>query len=423
MRVIAPRTVKIAESSWLLYKLLRFCAGKYPCQVHRITTRSILYPNFYPCRIVFVTFPGYREILYRSMPNMDIVNIEYIFQKTNDLILFIKLVKMYPQLLTDNLGHTLRAGREHILKYYLKIARPTMTLSLSSGKPLTPGTIKVLCNHDRNLVKKHKILYNTFWRGDTKTFRWVLKYRHIFKNDPDCIHPFDKYINFKKLLTHPRYYYYESSKFDYKNALDCVLILARRKYLYSVPSEFYYNAVEIGHIGFLEMGFLKWSNPSMVKPCVRHAITSGSSLVLEWFINNGVRMTFSNLPNSLLKDDIYAVGDFADTRDMYNHPVIIAVKHDQIHILELLLKYGSNVHHNNDEAICLASKIGNLDMVKLLLKHGAKLHANSNTPMTNARRYGHKELYVYLLEEQQSRQVVTDRQRQAKRCILKRPNQ
>lgn len=68
-------------------------------------------------------------------------------------------------------------------------------------------------------------------------------------------------------------------------------------------------------------------------------------------------------------------------------------------MLNSLIKYGANVHANNDAALRLASRYGYYDIAKLLLEHGASsliLNWAGLTAIDYAKRYKrHKILKLF----------------------------
>ena len=58
-----------------------------------------------------------------------------------------------------------------------------------------------------------------------------------------------------------------------------------------------------------------------------------------------------------------------------------ACEEGQLEVVELLLKYGADVHTNNDEALRIACEEGELKVVEVLLEYGADVHACNDEPL------------------------------------------
>lgn len=75
-----------------------------------------------------------------------------------------------------------------------------------------------------------------------------------------------------------------------------------------------------------------------------------------------------------------------------------AVKEGHTDIVRLLLKNGSDVHRDNDDALQIASANGHTSIVQLLLDHGADVYARNKCALRSACLYDHTDI-INLLQK------------------------
>ena len=66
--------------------------------------------------------------------------------------------------------------------------------------------------------------------------------------------------------------------------------------------------------------------------------------------------------------------------------------------VDVAIKHGANIHHNNDVVLRLASGLGYLDIVKCLVNHGADIHARNDEAICVASENGHLDVVEYLIK-------------------------
>ena len=84
-----------------------------------------------------------------------------------------------------------------------------------------------------------------------------------------------------------------------------------------------------------------------------------------------------------------------DSKDFF---LRCASKKGFLEIVNLLLKYGADVHAEDDEALQEASSHGHLEIVRILLEYGTDVHADDNEALKGASSYGYLEIVRILLE-------------------------
>jgi ankyrin repeat protein len=62
----------------------------------------------------------------------------------------------------------------------------------------------------------------------------------------------------------------------------------------------------------------------------------------------------------------------------------VASENGHADVVRLLLKYGANVHANDEVTLVVASENGHADVVRLLLKYGADVHADGDAALVVA---------------------------------------
>ena len=82
-----------------------------------------------------------------------------------------------------------------------------------------------------------------------------------------------------------------------------------------------------------------------------------------------------------------------------NNMLIIMSEHGNPLGVILLLKYGADIHAENDRALRSASFYGHTETVKLLLKEGADIHVWDDHALGLASQMGHTETVKLLLEK------------------------
>lgn len=68
-------------------------------------------------------------------------------------------------------------------------------------------------------------------------------------------------------------------------------------------------------------------------------------------------------------------------------------------MVEVLLKYGANVHAENDLALQKASENGHIEVVKVLLSYGANVRARNDEALIIASQGDHRDVVKLLLEQ------------------------
>ena len=91
------------------------------------------------------------------------------------------------------------------------------------------------------------------------------------------------------------------------------------------------------------------------------------------------------------------LGDAEDAGTIVGEALIGAGIGGHIDIVKLLLKYGADIHTNNDEAVRWASKTGQYDVVRLLLEKGADIHAQEDGALIWAYDGDHSDVVKLLL--------------------------
>ncbi|KAJ3271922.1 hypothetical protein HK104_004599 [Borealophlyctis nickersoniae] len=67
-------------------------------------------------------------------------------------------------------------------------------------------------------------------------------------------------------------------------------------------------------------------------------------------------------------------------------------------VVPTLVKAGINIHANDDQALCQASKLGRYDICGILIKSGANVNAQWGLPLLNAAEFGYSAVCKLLIE-------------------------
>jgi ankyrin repeat protein len=73
-----------------------------------------------------------------------------------------------------------------------------------------------------------------------------------------------------------------------------------------------------------------------------------------------------------------------------------AINKKDLKIIKNLIKNGTNIHAQDDWALCYASLLGYLEIVKLLVENGASIHTCNDYPIRMASIKNHTEVVEYL---------------------------
>ena len=79
-------------------------------------------------------------------------------------------------------------------------------------------------------------------------------------------------------------------------------------------------------------------------------------------------------------------------------PLVESAYAGHIHIVDLLLKKGADIHIGEDAALRCAIIKGHTDIVKLLLKNGADIHVHNGKPLKLAIKHEHTQIIKLLVE-------------------------
>jgi hypothetical protein len=82
----------------------------------------------------------------------------------------------------------------------------------------------------------------------------------------------------------------------------------------------------------------------------------------------------------------------------YDSELITAIRNNSTSMTKILLKYGANVHMDNDEPLKMACENGYVSIVKILLKYGANVHADDDQALILACENGHESVIDLLLK-------------------------
>lgn len=133
--------------------------------------------------------------------------------------------------------------------------------------------------------------------------------------------------------------------------------------------------------------------------------------LVETFIKNGADLNYKDpyldkpldIALRLKRHDLVKLLIDYDVKVEDSHALEIAVAHNDLVSLKLLLKAGSFIDDKRENLLFLAVKLGNLSLLKELFKAGLSLNytsENQETALTQAIKYKNKEIINWLLQSE-----------------------
>jgi hypothetical protein len=107
----------------------------------------------------------------------------------------------------------------------------------------------------------------------------------------------------------------------------------------------------------------------------------------------------------ILHEPLIPLVDFIDIAIKYgadihyddNDALCRASYHGRLDIVERLIKYGADIHSNNNYALVWTSSNGHLPVVECLIKHGAHINARNDLALRWASKWGHLDVVECLI--------------------------
>ena len=139
---------------------------------------------------------------------------------------------------------------------------------------------------------------------------------------------------------------------------------------------------------------LKQSDLKLLLSCKKlHFIYLSNKRWVTKTIVNSYNFIFTDLSNILFIREKKFDNTLIDEQDLFDE-----AKDGELENVKFLLKNGTNIHAQNDEALRIASDCGHTEIVKLLIELGADIHAWDDDALRWASECGHIEIVKLLIE-------------------------
>lgn len=122
-------------------------------------------------------------------------------------------------------------------------------------------------------------------------------------------------------------------------------------------------------------------------------------LPIDFYGNLALKRSAASGKNKLIK---YLIENVPE--EEVDEALITAVIYNQPETVELLLKYGVDIHTDHDEAVKNAV---NIEMLQLLVKHGADIHADHDEALKIAAKRRNVRVVTFLLDNSADPAVIT----------------
>ena len=143
------------------------------------------------------------------------------------------------------------------------------------------------------------------------------------------------------------------------------------------------------------------------------AVKSDDLELIEYFVGLGID-THDNNGNYL--NDASEKGYFDIVKYLFEQGIdvkidqalVVASANGHLEIVKYLVEYGANVNTQNDDSLLLATSLGKLEVVEYLIDHGANVHANNDKIIIDAVKSGNLKLIKYLVEHGANVHILDD---------------
>ena len=93
------------------------------------------------------------------------------------------------------------------------------------------------------------------------------------------------------------------------------------------------------------------------------------------------------------------IKNYIKTTDNLNNIFLKSIEIGYFKNINILIKFGADIHYENGKAILLACKNGNINLVKYLVEKGSDIHTEGDLPLRVSISYGHLNIVKYLTKK------------------------